>query len=193
VAPSTSRSSSEEYVLALSKSEERDMSVRLLSKLIVPAILLAIACMSGAADARQVQKQCAWFGKAPLCDGKCPAGWSLVENSGKGCIGTWGIRGTKALCCKIEAEDKPCGPAQFGTEGCPYPSFGQVPPPGKKRKPDHPAASGVAADSNAAVIKGAGANVTNGPSSTVKAMGPLGPCPKGTEKLEDGRCHTILH
>jgi hypothetical protein len=65
-------------------------------------------------------KECRWFGTAPLCDGECPRGWSLEQLSGKGCAGTWGISGTKAFCCKIE---RACGPKQWGTEGCPYPSF----------------------------------------------------------------------
>jgi hypothetical protein len=66
-------------------------------------------------------KECKWFGTAPFCNGRCPSGWSLENFSGKGCIGTWGISGTKALCCRVE---KPCGPKQYGTPGCPYPRFG---------------------------------------------------------------------
>jgi hypothetical protein len=83
-----------------------------LSVLVVTAI--AIGAIDGA-DA----KECKWFGTAPLCDGSCPAGWDLVNYSGDGCIGTWGISGTKAYCCKHE---EPC--TTYGTPDCPYPPFG---------------------------------------------------------------------
>jgi len=46
--------------------------------------------------------------------------WRL---SGKGCVGSWGISGTKAFCCKIVAA---CGPGQYGKPGCPYPPFGNA-------------------------------------------------------------------
>ena len=67
-------------------------------------------------------KECSWFGTAPLCDGRCPAGWTLENLSGAGCVGTIGISSTKAYCCKVEAKVR-CGPGRYGTPGCPYPLF----------------------------------------------------------------------
>jgi len=78
------------------------------SKLIAFAFLAIVVCTTGAAGA----KECRWFGTAPLCDGECPAGWKLENLSGSGCVGTWGVSGTKAYCCKVEAA---CGPGKYGT------------------------------------------------------------------------------
>jgi hypothetical protein len=74
--------------------------------------------------AGEAKEECQWFGTAPLCDGECPNGWRLKDFSAKGCIGTWGVSGTKVLCCKIPAK------CVFGTPGCPYPPFT------KRRIPD---------------------------------------------------------
>lgn len=74
-------------------------------------LLLAITSPAPAAT------ECKWFGTAPLCDGSCPSGWELKSFSSKGCIGTWGISGTKTLCCK------PPPKCEYGTPGCPYPPF----------------------------------------------------------------------
>src|SRR5262245_20450261 len=57
-------------------------------------------------------RECKWFGTPPFCRGNCPAGW---EYTGKRVPCT---TGSMRYCCK------PCGPRQYGTPGCPYPSFG---------------------------------------------------------------------
>jgi hypothetical protein len=105
------------------------------SKLIAFSFLAIVVCTTGAASA----KECRWFGTAPLCDGECPAGWKLENLSGSGCIGTWGVSGTKAYCCKVEAA---CGPGKYGTPGCPYPPFGNAPDAGKKQ-PSGPTADAI--------------------------------------------------
>jgi hypothetical protein len=66
---------------------------------------------------------CQWFGSPPFCRGDCPRGW---EYTGKRVPCT---AGSMRYCCR------PCGPAQYGTPGCPYPSFGKVKP--APRVPDN--------------------------------------------------------
>ncbi|MGH6814818.1 MAG: hypothetical protein ACREC6_03875 [Hyphomicrobiaceae bacterium] len=78
---------------------------------------LAVLLTSTAADARE----CRWFGKQPFCKGRCPPGWENVWRNGQTVrVPCW--TGHMRYCCKT------CGPAQYGTPGCPYPSFG-----GKRR------------------------------------------------------------
>src|SRR6476659_8646792 len=89
------------------------MPMQRLCTLLAVALLAIAACASSAAEAAE----CQWFGTAPLCDGSCPAGWEIKEFSAKGCVGTWGVSGTKVLCCKLPVK------CQFGTPGCPYPPF----------------------------------------------------------------------
>jgi hypothetical protein len=186
------------------------MSILTPSRLIAFAILAILACASGAANAQKWPsdaEECQWFGTAPLCDGECPAGWRIENYSGAGCVGTWGVSGTKAFCCKIKA---PCGPRQYGTPGCPYPSFGGCKPgetqgtilgrtvccpPGQefvahagcrepKPKETAPKATTPETDSGIKVA----------PKSDIfKQFDPTGGCGKGMHKGGDGECFPDLH
>jgi len=178
-------------------------------KLIVFAILAMLATWSGPVEA----KECRWFGTAPLCDGSCPGGWTLEELSGKGCIGTWGISGTKAYCCKVEA------PCKYGTPGCPYPPFGssgnEATPPSSGPQPPPDVIKGRQQESS-----GSGSDVlvpepSTGPSpfgsstkppidtgilkqrpDAYKVLPPaqaVNPCGKGMHKGGDGKCYPNLN
>jgi hypothetical protein len=76
--------------------------------------------------------ECRDFGTEPFCAGKCPGGWHEEGFASHECI-----TGRKVRCCK---EDD-CGPANYGTEGCPYPPFGaggpstETPPAPKQPTP----------------------------------------------------------
>ena len=83
------------------------------ASLIAIAIFAAIAC----AAAPALASECAIFGKAPFCAGRCPAGWHEEGLASYECA-----TGRKVRCCKD------CGPAQYGTPGCPYPSFSPCKP-----------------------------------------------------------------
>ena len=70
---------------------------------------LVLMLLGSVADAQE----CRDFGTEPFCAGSCPAGWHEEGFASYECV-----TGRKVRCCKD------CGPAQYGTEGCPYPSFG---------------------------------------------------------------------
>ena len=44
---------------------------------------------------------CMWKGNAPACNGKCPAGFTMVKKDKKG-IGTLCVSGWKAYCCSSD-------------------------------------------------------------------------------------------
>jgi len=54
--------------------------------------LVGVAFAPSGADA---QIACQWFGTAPLCSGKCPAGWFFRRRSAANCTNGW-----KVLCCR---------------------------------------------------------------------------------------------
>jgi hypothetical protein len=64
------------------------------------AALLAalLAGLMGTAPAEAQFQKCGWFGTAPLCAGRCPAGWTSLQRSGAGCVS-----GSKVWCCEVGA------------------------------------------------------------------------------------------
>jgi len=104
------------------------MSPLTFSKLIGFAFLAIVALASVSA----VAKECKWDGTPPFCEGSCPDGWKFVKQ--KACFS-----GFRVYCCKNEPK---CGPAQYGTEGCPYPPFGSAPDSGEK-PPSGPTADSI--------------------------------------------------
>lgn len=54
--------------------------------------------------------ECRWVGTPPFCTARCPAGWYQ-----RAYVPCWS--GHKRYCCRS------CGPANYGTPGCPYPRF----------------------------------------------------------------------
>jgi hypothetical protein len=77
----------------------------------VLAGLLALLAPLGPSNA----EECRDFGTEPFCDGECPGGWQEKGLASHECV-----TGRKVRCCKIPP---PCGPAQFGTPGCPFPAL----------------------------------------------------------------------
>ena len=67
-------------------------------------------------------RECRWFGTDPICRGHCPAGWEPQLFRGQPFKSKCSISGYHVSCCRV------CGPAQYGTPGCPYPSFGPKAP-----------------------------------------------------------------
>jgi hypothetical protein len=190
-------------------AREVTLSARGPSRLVALIVLALAVCAAGAANAQKWPadaEECRWFGTAPLCDGECPAGWRIENYSGAGCVGTWGISGTKAFCCKIKPK---CGPANYGTEGCPYPSFGGCKPgwaqgtilgrtvccrPGQEfvahvgcREPK-PKETPPQDTSSDPVVKQLPHN-----SDILKKFDPTGGCGQGMYKGGDGQCYPKLN
>ncbi len=168
------------------------------------AVVLIVAFSIGTAGVAEAE-ECKWFGKRPLCDGECPAGWRLKNFSGDGCIGTWGVSGTRALCCREEAK-APCGPTQYGTEGCPYPPFGNAPgsgspPPAgptadsitenQKQKDSTPTPAGPKADDFGGPILQRPSDAMK--SDILKKPEEANPCGPGMFKGGDGQCYPKLN
>lgn len=94
------------------------MSVFRYSALIALGIFAGVAYPAQEAAARE----CRWFGTNPICNQRCPRGWEPRLWGGRAVRVPCTISGYLVSCCR------PCGPAQYGTPGCPYPSFGKVKP-----------------------------------------------------------------
>jgi hypothetical protein len=134
--------------------------------IVIGAFLVLVTVASA-----EAQQGCRWFGTAPVCDGRCPAGWSLKEFSGRGCVGTWFASGTKVLCCPP--------PCKWGTPGCPFPSFGKKPRFEPLTTPCERACTRLAtfAERGRCISR---CKVTD-------------PCPKGMFKGGDGQCYPRLN
>lgn len=88
-------------------------------RLVLPMMLALLAFLPGEASSRE----CRWFGTAPFCSGSCPSGWEPQLFRGRPFRAPC-VTGSKVSCCRINT----CGPATYGTPGCPYPGFGTAKP-----------------------------------------------------------------
>lgn len=77
----------------------------------------------------------------------------------------------------------PCGPARYGTPGCPYPPFGGANAPPEKPDPSGPASSGVDPETGAV----SGSILDKVPASKL-----MDTCPAGMTRGGDGECYPIL-
>jgi hypothetical protein len=65
-------------------------------------VLLFIFITPWISQPASAEQTCAWFGKAPFCNGECQPGWTLVQRDKRG-GGDACVSGTKAKCCLTQA------------------------------------------------------------------------------------------